>query len=99
MTGADKDILRTLRFRADLGQTWAIPEPRGRAGLVVPTMMTSQTLQRLRAVNLSTLRRMADQNLIVVTESPDRPAYGYAKATVPGPCWQISLPAATGGAS
>lgn len=96
MTRVEKDILRILAFRADLGQTWAIPEPRGRAGLVVPSMLTGNPLHWLRAVNVSTLRRLAEQGLITMQEAQDRPSYGYARPTVPGPCWRLALPA-TGG--
>lgn len=97
VTRAESDVLSILQFRADLGQTWAIPEPRGRAALVVPSMLTRNPLHRLRAVNLSTLQGLADRGLIVMEHTIGRPRYGYAKPTVPGTyCWRLSMAAEEG---
>lgn len=70
-------LLDLLRFRRSLGQSWLVQEPRQRYSLVVPTMLTSRRLERLRSVNASTLRQLHTASLIKYGPDVEVPRFGY----------------------
>ncbi|WP_053208302.1 hypothetical protein [Jiangella muralis] len=68
------DLLDILRFRASLGDSWLVEQPRQRFALYVPNMSAVSRPEYLRTVNGATLRALHGRELI---------EYGPDVSTVP----------------
>lgn len=81
----EREILRVLAFREDLGQAWAVPETGSTLALVVPTMMEGSPLERHSAVSKVTLRSLNGSGLVSLQWVEEVPKYGGAKPGGPIP--------------
>ena len=82
-TKTAQDLVRVLAFRESLGTSYVTHAPRGRALLVVPTMMTGSPLERLRALSWKTVRAAIASGLVEV--QPDSEHHSGEAPVKPGP--------------